>query len=185
MLIAGVDEAGRGPLAGPVVAAAVILDPAFQIPGLADSKTLSEKRREKLEADIKQKARSWAIGIADVAEIDQLNILWASMLAMKRAIESLSVTPEMVRVDGNRVPEVDIPSQAIVGGDSTVEEISAASILAKVERDRLMIALHQKYPDYGFDRHKGYPTRAHCQALPGMWSIPASPNHIWAGRPVY
>ncbi len=164
MLIAGVDEAGRGPLAGPVVAAAVILDSTCPIDGLADSKKLSAKRREALAFEIKSHAVSWALGIADVAEIDHLNILWASMLAMKRAVECLSVSPDLVKVDGNRCPDIHFPSEAVVGGDASVLEISAASILAKVERDQLMLDLHQQYPEYGFDRHKGYPTRAHCDA---------------------
>ena len=164
-LIAGVDEVGRGPLAGNVVAAAVILDANNPIPGLADSKALSEQQRETLEPVIKQQALAWAVAEATVVEIDQLNILHASMLAMKRAIESLSVRPDHVRVDGNRIPDVSLPCEAVVKGDQLFSDISAASILAKVARDRQMHELHQQYPEFGFDRHKGYPTRAHRDAL--------------------
>ncbi len=164
-LIAGTDEAGRGPLVGSVVAAAVILDPANPIEGLNDSKKLSAKRREALFDQIIERALAWHIAEASAAEIDEINILWASMLAMKRAVEGLSTAPELVLVDGNRCPELAMPSRAIVGGDGIEECIGAASILAKVYRDRQMVELHQQYPDYGFDKHKGYPTKAHMQAL--------------------
>lgn len=164
-LIAGTDEAGRGPLVGSVVAAAVILDPARPIAGLNDSKKLTAKRREVLFDQIVERALSWHIAEATAAEIDELNILWASMLAMKRAVEGLNVTPELVLVDGNRCPDLAMPSRAIVGGDGIEECIGAASILAKVYRDRQMVELHQQYPDYAFDKHKGYPTKAHMQAL--------------------
>ena len=164
-LLAGVDEAGRGPLAGDVVAAAVILDPQQPIEGLADSKKLSETKREKLFDEIHQKALAVAVGRASVAEIDELNILWASMLAMKRAVELLAVQPEHVVVDGNRVPKWTYSAQAFVKGDQRIACISAGSIIAKVTRDRDMYALAQDYPQYGFDKHKGYPTAAHRAAL--------------------
>jgi ribonuclease HII len=164
-LLAGVDEAGRGPLAGDVVAAAVILDPQQPIEGLADSKKISEKKREKLFDEIHQKAIAVAVGRASVAEIDELNILWASMLAMKRAIEALAVQPEHVVVDGNRVPKWTYSAQAFVKGDQRIACISAGSIIAKVTRDRDMFALARDYPQYGFDKHKGYPTAAHRAAL--------------------
>jgi len=171
--IAGCDEAGRGPLAGPVVAAAVILDPDRPIPGLADSKQLSEKRREILAAEIRAKALAWALGRAEVAEIDALNILRASLLAMQRAVAALPVAPAQVLVDGQHCPALPCPVQAIVGGDATAPAISAASILAKVARDREMVALHARYPDYDFDRHKGYPTAAHRAALQAHGPCPA------------
>ncbi|MDX1452045.1 MAG: ribonuclease HII [Oleiphilaceae bacterium] len=164
-LLAGVDEVGRGPLAGPVVAAAVILDPAQPIEGLTDSKKLSEKKRERLYDEIVEKALSWSITRASVAEIDELNILHASMLAMKRAVEELDFTPEYVLVDGNRMPQISLPGEAVVGGDLRVACISAASILAKVSRDREMLALDEQYPGYGLAKHKGYPTKAHLEAL--------------------
>ncbi len=164
-LLCGVDEAGRGPLAGPVYAAAVILDPLRPISGLADSKKLSEKRRENLALQIRDQALSWSIATASVEEIDALNILQASLLAMKRAIESLSIAPEEIAVDGLHCPDVQIRSKSVVGGDSLIAEISAASILAKTARDAFMLELHQIHPEYGFDRHKGYPTRAHLEAL--------------------
>lgn len=164
-LLAGVDEVGRGPLAGPVVAAAVILDPEQPIDGLTDSKKLSEKKRERLFDEIVTKATAWSIARASVAEIDALNILHASMLAMKRAVEDLDFTPEFVLVDGNRMPDISVPGQAVVGGDLRVACISAASILAKVSRDREMTALDQQYPHYGLAKHKGYPTKAHLEAL--------------------
>ena len=170
--VAGVDEAGRGPLAGPVVAAAVILDPQVRIDGLADSKTLTAKRRESLAEQIREHAAAWCIAEASVEEIDSINILQASMLAMQRAIAGLAVTPSMALIDGNRCPVLAIPSQALVKGDQRVAEISAASILAKVERDRQMVALHQEYPVFGFDRHKGYPTRAHFAALDAHGVLP-------------
>jgi ribonuclease HII len=160
-----VDEAGRGPLAGPVSAAAVILDPNNPIPGLNDSKKLSEKQREKLAPLIRERALAWAVAYASVEEIDQLNILQATLLAMKRAVLALSIRPEWVLVDGLYCPETGIRSEAIVKGDSKVAAISAASILAKTDRDALMLQLHEQYPHYGFDVHKGYPTAAHLAAL--------------------
>lgn len=163
--ICGVDEAGRGPLAGPVYAACVVLDPACKIAGLADSKALSEKKRDSLALTIKTHAKAWAIAFASVEEIDQLNILQASLLAMKRAVESLSLIPGEVLVDGNQCPRLSLPVRAIIRGDSLIPEISAASILAKTARDAEMQVLHQQYPQYGFDRHKGYPTAMHIAAL--------------------
>ncbi len=161
----GVDEAGRGPLAGAVFAAAVILDPRKPIAGLADSKMLSEKRREILAIEIKQHALAWHISSASVAEIDALNILQATLLAMKRAVEGLSQLPDEVLVDGLHVPRIDIASRAIVEGDRIIAEISAASILAKTARDDDMRGWHMRYPQYGFAQHKGYGTRAHVVAL--------------------
>jgi len=165
MLVCGVDEAGRGPLVGAVYAAAVILDPARPIAGLADSKKLSEKRREQLEIQIKERSLAWSIAFADAAEIDQLNILQATMLAMQRAIAGLKVQPQRALIDGNRCPRLDMEAQAIVKGDATVPEISAASILAKTARDAEMRLLHARFPQYGFDQHKGYPTPVHFAAL--------------------
>ena len=165
LLIAGVDEAGRGPLAGPVIAAAVILDEAERITGLADSKTLSEPRREQLAQVIRDKALDCSIGRADHLEIDRLNILNASLLAMQRAICGLSIEPARVLVDGNQCPDIDYPVIAIIKGDRTEACISAASILAKVSRDREMREMDRKYPGYGFARHKGYPTREHVRIL--------------------
>ena len=165
VLICGVDEAGRGPLAGPVSAAAVILDPSRPIEGLADSKKLSEKQRDRLAPLIRERALAWAVAYAEVEEIDRLNILQATLLAMKRAVEALSIRPQQVLVDGLYCPQTGIPSQAIVKGDSKVAAISAASILAKTARDELMLPLHGCYPQYGFDAHKGYPTAAHLAAL--------------------
>ena len=170
--IAGVDEAGRGPLAGDVVAAAVILDPAKPIKGLADSKKLSEKRREQLFDEIIDKSLAFAIARASPAEIDQINILNASLLAMQRAVDGLALVPDEVLVDGNRLPKWTYPSRAIVGGDSSVEQISAASILAKVTRDRDLCILDQTYPGYGFAGHKGYPTKAHIEALTRLGITP-------------
>ena len=164
-LLAGVDEVGRGPLAGPVVAAAVILDPARPISGLADSKALTEKRREALSIEIREKALAWALGRAEVEEIDALNILQASLLAMQRAVAALSIAPEYAVVDGNRLPKLLCPAQAIIKGDQTVSAISAASIIAKVARDGEMVMLDEHYPGYGLALHKGYPTKAHVQAL--------------------
>ena len=164
-MICGVDEAGRGPLCGPVVAAAVILDPARPILGLADSKKLSERQRERLAPLIRQHALAWAIGEASVAEIDRLNILHATMLAMKRAVEGLRVRPDEVLVDGNRCPDLSLPVRAIVKGDSLEPSISAASILAKTVRDEQMRELDRRYPQYGFAVHKGYPTAMHLAAL--------------------
>ena len=165
MIIAGVDEVGRGPLAGPVVSAAVILGPDHGIVGLTDSKKLSPKKRESLVVEIKQKANCWAIGRAEVEEIDEINILQASLLSMSRAVAALSNKPEKVLVDGNKLPDLDMPAQAIVKGDLYVEEISAASIIAKVTRDLEMVAMAEKYPHYGFERHMGYPTAFHMSAL--------------------
>jgi len=165
LLVAGVDEVGRGPLAGPVVAAAVILDPDRPIEGLADSKALTERRREILDETIRERALAWAIGRAEVHEIDAINILHASLLAMQRAVAELSRVPEMALIDGNRCPELSCPARAIVGGDRTEPAISAASIIAKVARDREMTELADRYPEYGFARHKGYPTAAHLKAL--------------------
>ena len=164
-LMAGVDEAGRGPLAGPVVAAAVILDDLHPIAGLNDSKKLSAKRREKLFDEIKAKALCFSIAEATVQEIDEINILQATMLAMKRAVEGLRLKPVKVLVDGNRLPAIDIRAEAIVQGDALVPAISAASILAKVHRDRLCEQMHADYPQYGFDQHKGYGTAVHLAAL--------------------
>ena len=163
--MAGVDEAGRGPLAGPVVAAAVILDDHHPIAGLNDSKKLSAKRREKLFDEIKAKALCFSIAEASVQEIDQINILQATLLAMKRAVEGLRLKPVKVLVDGNRLPALDIRAEAIVQGDALVPAISAASILAKVHRDRLCEEMHARYPQYGFDQHKGYGTAVHLAAL--------------------
>jgi len=165
MFVAGVDEVGRGPLAGPVVTAAVILDSRHVIDGLADSKRLTEKKRQQLDLLIRQHALSFSIGQADVHEIDQLNILQATMLAMQRAVAGLTIRPDKVLVDGNRVPALPCKAEAIVGGDGLVAEISAASIIAKVYRDRMMNDLHHQYPQYGFDSNKGYPTRMHREAL--------------------
>lgn len=164
-LIAGVDEAGRGPLAGPVVAAAVILDDEQPIKGLADSKQLSEKQRERLFEEIRAKALCCVIAEASVEEIDALNILGATMLAMQRAVQGLRLKPKQVLIDGNRVPPLSVSAQAIVKGDAKVPAISAASILAKVHRDRLLVQLHEQYPQYGFAKHKGYPTSEHLQAV--------------------
>jgi ribonuclease HII len=171
-LLAGVDEAGRGPLAGPVVAAAVILDELNPIAGLADSKKLSARQRERLYDEIRAKALCCCIAEASVEEIDQLNILHATMLAMKRAVEGLRLRPTMVQVDGNRVPALSMPAQAIVQGDAKVQAISAASILAKVHRDRWCDELHLAHPDYGFGGHKGYPTAEHLAALERLGPIP-------------
>lgn len=165
LLICGVDEAGRGPLAGPVSAAAVILDPTRPIEGLADSKKLSEKKRDLLAPIIRERALAWAVAYAEVDEIDSLNILQATLLAMRRAVLALKVQPHQVLVDGLYCPQTGIPSQAIVKGDSKVAAISAASILAKTARDELMLKLHEQYPQYGFDGHKGYPTPSHLSAL--------------------
>ncbi|VEJ10012.1 ribonuclease HII [Actinobacillus delphinicola] len=170
--IAGVDEVGRGPLVGNVVTAAVILDPTNPIEGLKDSKKLSEKKRDALAEEIKQKALAWSIGYATPEEIDELNILHATMLAMQRAVQGLKITPEFVFVDGNRVPELPMPAQAVVKGDDRVSEISAASILAKVARDAEMYALDEKHPEYGFAKHKGYPTKLHFEKLAEYGILP-------------
>jgi len=164
-LIAGVDEAGRGPLAGPVVAAAVILDDQKPIKGLADSKQLSAKRRELLYDEIRGKALCCSIALASVEEIDRLNILQATMLAMQRAVQGLRLKPSLALIDGNRTPTLDVLARAIVSGDASVPAISAASIVAKVSRDRMLQELHLRHPDYGFDRHKGYGTAEHLRAL--------------------
>lgn len=166
MKIAGVDEAGRGPLVGSVVAAAVILDPDNPIQGLNDSKKLSEKKRELLFVEIQEKALAWAIAEASHTEIDDMNILQASLLAMRRAVEALKIPPDHVLVDGNKIPQgLEMSCDAVVGGDAIHAEISAASILAKVTRDREMVILHQQYPQFGFAQHKGYPTKAHFEAI--------------------
>lgn len=168
-LICGVDEAGRGPLAGAVYAAVVILNPDRPIIGLADSKKLSEKKRDLLSAEIKQYALAWAIASCSAQEIDQINILQASLLAMKRAIDAMqakfSITPDLVQVDGNKCPKISLPCEAIVKGDSKVQAISAASILAKVARDTELYELDKVYPQYGFAKHKGYPTAFHLEML--------------------
>lgn len=164
-LVAGVDEVGRGPLAGPVVTAAVILPKDHGIEGLNDSKKLSAKKRTTLAEQIKQVAICYSVAQASIAEIDQLNILHATMLAMKRAVESLETTPDRVLVDGNRVPSINVPCDAVVGGDGIEECISAASIVAKVARDNLMVQLAAQYPGYGFEKHMGYPTKFHLNAL--------------------
>lgn len=164
-LICGVDEAGRGPLAGPVFAAAVILDPAKPIAGLRDSKKLSEARRDALAVQIKKQALAWAIASCSEAEIDALNILQATMLAMRRAIEGLHIQPTLALIDGNRCPVVGVRTEAIVQGDDKVAAISAASILAKTARDAVLVVLHAQYPQYGFDQHKGYPTTLHLERL--------------------
>ena len=172
-LVAGVDEAGRGPLAGPVVAAAVILDELHPIRGLADSKLLSPRRRDKLFDEIRAKALCVSVAQASVTEIDELNILQATMLAMRRAVEGLRLLPQRVLVDGNRLPVLKVPAEAIVKGDAKVKAISAASIVAKVSRDRLCAELHERWPDYGFDGHKGYPTPEHLEALRRHGACPA------------
>jgi ribonuclease HII len=164
-LIAGVDEAGRGPLAGPVVAAAVILNSQHPIEGLADSKKLSESQRNKLAPLIKEHAISYSIAQASVEEIDQLNILQATLLAMQRAVAGLTVIPDQVLVDGNRIPKLTIPALAIIKGDSKIKAISAASILAKVARDAIMVAYQSQYPDYSFHVHKGYGTQVHIAEI--------------------
>jgi ribonuclease HII len=171
--VAGVDEAGRGPLAGPVVAAAVILDASRPVKGLADSKVLTAQRRQELDAQIRDRACAVAIGEASVQEIDNLNILQATLLAMRRAVEALRPAPDLVLVDGNRLPVLTIPAEAIVRGDATVAAISAASVLAKVHRDRLCEELDRAWPAYGFALHKGYPTTAHLEALARHGACPA------------
>nr|WP_228005881.1 ribonuclease HII [Xenorhabdus sp. BG5] len=180
-LIAGVDEVGRGPLVGAVVTAAVILDPAKPIAGLMDSKKLTEKRREALYWEIKEKALCWSLGRAEPEEIDQLNILHATMLAMQRAVEGLVLIPDYVLIDGNRCPALAMPAQAVVKGDSLVAEISAASILAKVTRDREMAELDKQFPGYGFAQHKGYPTALHLEKLA---SLGATEHHRKSFAPV-
>lgn len=185
MVICGVDEAGRGPLAGAVFAAAVILNPASPISGLADSKKLSEKKRDSLAIEIKNKASAWGIASCSVEEIDRFNILQASLLAMARAIENMQVqfgvTPTLVQVDGNKIPKIAFPCEAIVKGDSKVQAISAASILAKTARDAELYQLDLQYPQYGFAKHKGYPTALHMQTL-ALHGI--SPVHRLSYAPV-
>lgn len=171
-LLAGVDEAGRGPLAGPVVAAAVILDPERPVDGLADSKQLGAARREILAGLIRERALAWAVGMADHEEIDRINILQAAMLAMQRAVAALAIAPENIVVDGNACPRFACPAMPVVGGDASVGAISAASIIAKVHRDYWMRELDRRYPGYGFARHKGYPTAAHLEALRRLGACP-------------
>lgn len=181
-MIAGVDEVGRGPLVGDVVTAAVILDPDNPIEGLRDSKKLSEKKREALFVEIQEKALAWHVGRASVAEIDELNILHATMLAMQRAVAGLNVTPTLVRVDGNRCPDFGgLAAEALIKGDDKEPAISAASILAKVVRDREMLELDAQFPDYGFAQHKGYPTKVHLEQLA---KLGATPHHRTSFRPV-
>ncbi|MEG9545371.1 ribonuclease HII [Mannheimia sp. HC-2023] len=180
-LIAGVDEVGRGPLVGAVVTAAVILDPNNPIEGLMDSKKLSEKKRLALAEEIKAKALSWSLGRAEPAEIDELNILHATMLAMQRAVEGLHIQPDFILVDGNRPPQFSVPTQAVVKGDSLVAEISAASIIAKVARDQEMEELDKQFPQYGFAKHKGYPTKLHFEKL---IEFGATPYHRKSFAPV-
>ncbi|MCU7904506.1 MAG: ribonuclease HII [Candidatus Thiodiazotropha sp. (ex Epidulcina cf. delphinae)] len=179
--VAGVDEVGRGPLAGPVVAAAVILHPDRPINGLADSKKLSEKRREALSLLIRDRAHCWSLGRAEVEEIDRMNILQASLLAMQRAVEGLAIMPQLALVDGRHAPDLACSVDAIIGGDSKVEAISAASIIAKVARDREMVELDARYPGYGLAKHKGYPTKQHLQCL---LSLGVTPIHRRTFAPV-
>ena len=171
-LAAGVDEAGRGPLAGPVVAAAVILDPENPIEGLADSKKLTAKKREALEPLIKERALAWCVAEASVEEIDEINILQATMLAMQRAVAGLKVQPEFVQVDGNRIPKLPMMAEAIVKGDAKVAAISAASILAKTHRDAYMMEQAQRYPGYGFEKHMGYGTAEHIKSIETLGVLP-------------
>jgi len=173
MLIAGVDEAGRGPLAGPVVAAAVILDPARRIAGLRDSKLLTARARERLASEIRANAIAWAVAQSDVGEIDAINILQATLRAMRRAVERLSRRPDVVWIDGQHCPPLDCPARAIVGGDRDISAISAASILAKTDRDAMLVELDREYPAYGFCRHKGYSTPEHLAALASHGPCPA------------
>lgn len=181
ILICGVDEAGRGPLCGPVVAAAVILDPDRHIEGLADSKVLTERARDRLAPLIKLHALAWAVAEASVEEIDRLNILHATMLAMKRAVEALSTVPHEVLVDGNRVPDLRMQARAIIKGDASEPSISAASILAKTHRDAMLVRLHSEYPEFGFDQHKGYPTPVHLAVLARLGP---TPHHRMSFAPV-
>ncbi len=180
-LTAGVDEAGRGPLAGPVIAAAVILPADHELAGLTDSKKLTPRRREALAVAIREQAVAWALGRAEVAEIDRINILQASLLAMRRALDGLAVMPGEVRVDGNQCPGWRLAAQTIVGGDLLEPAISAASVLAKVTRDREMVALAERYPGYGFEGHKGYPSPGHLQALQ---ELGVTPEHRRSYAPV-
>lgn len=181
MIIAGVDEVGRGPLVGDVVTAAVVLNPEAPIAGLGDSKALSEKKRLALYPEIKAKALAWSIGRASPEEIDELNILQATMLAMTRAVEGLAIRPEFVQVDGNRIPDWPYPAEAVVKGDAKIACIAAASILAKVTRDNDMVILDEQYPAYGFAQHKGYPTKAHLAVLE---SLPVLPEYRKSFKPV-
>ncbi|OGT47862.1 MAG: ribonuclease HII [Gammaproteobacteria bacterium RIFCSPHIGHO2_12_FULL_41_20] len=181
MFIAGVDEAGRGPLAGPVVAAAVILNPGQPIIGLADSKLLTEKKRQQLFHAIRKHALAWSVQAASAQEIDEYNILQATMLAMQRAVQALRVVPSLVLIDGNRCPDIPYPAKAIIRGDQTEAMISAASIIAKVVRDRWMRMADRKYPGYGLAKHKGYPTKEHVQALQ---KLGVSPIHRRSFAPV-
>ncbi|MET4694206.1 ribonuclease HII [Endozoicomonas lisbonensis] len=180
-LVCGVDEVGRGPLCGPVVTAAVILDPARPIEGLNDSKKLSEKKRDALFDEIREKALAWCIARADVEEIDELNILHATMLAMQRAVAGLSVKPDLALIDGNRCPSLPCRAEAVIKGDGKVPEIGAASILAKVARDREMAEMERQYPGYGIGGHKGYPTKVHMEALK---KLGATPIHRRSFKPV-
>ena len=181
VLVAGVDEVGRGPLAGPVVTAAVILDPARPIAGLADSKAITEKKRERLFDEIKEKALAWSIGRCEVEEIDRLNILQATMVAMQRAVAGLTPQPEHALIDGNRCPQLSCSCEFVIKGDSKVPAISAASILAKVTRDREMVELDGQYPGYGLAGHKGYPTKSHIEALS---TLAVTPIHRRSFGPV-
>jgi len=180
-LVCGVDEVGRGPLAGPVVTAAVILDPNQPIEGLNDSKKLSEKRRQELEPIIKQRALAWSLGRSEVEEIDQINILQATLLAMKRAVEGLKIAPTHALVDGNKAPDLACPVTTIIKGDQSEPAIAAASILAKVARDREMVEMDKRYPGYGHAQHKGYPTKQHQQAL---MDLGVTPIHRRSFKPV-
>lgn len=184
-LVAGVDEVGRGPLCGAVVTAAVILDPRRPIVGLNDSKKLTEAKRERLFDEICEKALSWHIARAEVEEIDELNILHATMLAMKRAVEGLQITPKLALIDGNRCPQLSVPSASVVQGDSKVPAIAAASILAKVSRDREMAAMELKYPGYGIGGHKGYPTPVHLEALARLGPTPIHRRSFGPVRAAY
>ena len=181
ILVAGVDEVGRGPLAGPVVAAAVILDPTKPIDGLMDSKKLTESKRQVLSKVIKERALSWALGRAEVEEIDEINILQASLLAMERAVLGLDIKPIKAMVDGNKLPNLDCQAEAIIKGDSKIPAISAASIIAKVARDSEMLELDTQYPGYGLAKHKGYPTKAHLAALS---ELGVTPIHRVSYKPV-
>ncbi|MDB5887477.1 MAG: rnhB [Rhodocyclales bacterium] len=181
LLICGVDEAGRGPLCGPVVAAAVILHPERHIDGLADSKQLTERARDRLAPLIKLRATAWAVAQASVEEIDRLNILHATMLAMKRAVEALTTVPHEVLVDGNRIPDLRMSARAIIKGDTLVPAISAASILAKTHRDAMLVQLHAEYPEFGFDQHKGYATAMHLEVLARLGP---TPHHRMSFAPV-
>ncbi len=181
-LLCGVDEAGRGPLAGPVCAAAVIFASGTSIPGVNDSKKISEKKREELFEEITQKALSYAVAFSDEKEIDEINILNATMLAMKRAVEGLTEKPELVLCDGNKAPALDMPTQFVIKGDATSASIAAASILAKVSRDRLMYEYDERYPEYGFAKHKGYGTKQHYEAIDGCGVLDIHRKTFLKGR---